>query len=94
MTAMHKGRLFKAARVLAGLTLAELAAKSHLSASEIERLEGQDVWPVGSAMFESALARALQAEGVEVDNEAPGLHLVEIGDEGIPAEALTAENDM
>jgi transcriptional regulator with XRE-family HTH domain len=93
MGAVHKGRLFKAARVLAGLSLAELADKSHLTADAIERLEGQNVWPVGSAALENALARALQAEGVEVDGAAPGLHVVEMTDEGIPAELLTAQND-
>lgn len=90
---MHQGRLFHAARVLAGLTPEDLADRVGLVARDLERLEGQDVWHIGSAGVEDSLRRALLACGVEIDEDASALRLIGGSDEGIPAEALTAEND-
>lgn len=85
--------MFHAARVLAGLTPEDLADRAGLVGRDLERLEALDTWPVGSTGIEHSLRRALLACGVEIDGDAPALRFIGAADEGIPIEALTAEND-
>ena len=70
------GRQIAAARVLAGLGQAELAAAAKISVPTLRRMESSDGPASGYANNADAVRRALEAAGVEFTNgEQPGVRL-------------------
>jgi hypothetical protein len=94
---MVTGHQLQAARVLAGLGVAELSAHASLTPLDLERLEakGADLLPDADKAV-AAVKAALAAAGIHfIDEGGPGvqLRLPTAVDEGMRPEALNAEND-
>ena len=74
---MPNGNMMRAARALAGLKAAELAALAHVDATTISRIENAKQKPVrGQIATIDAITRALKAKGVEIDADAGIVRLV------------------
>lgn len=94
---MVTGHQLQAARVLAGLSVAELSARASLTPLDLERLEavGANDLPE-SDRAATAVQAALGQAGIRfTDQGGRGVLLLPSGpvDEGMRPEALNAEND-
>jgi phosphoserine phosphatase len=99
------GDLLQAARVLTGLSVDDLAARSGVPARVVGRFEdsGEGEVDVGAVAQEdvaalSRLRTTLEQAGVEfLDDGTPGVRLrpgTSGGEEGIPVEEVTTQNDV
>ncbi len=71
----------RAARALLRWSAQELAAKSGIGISTVQRMEGAEGVPPASSRNLEAVQRALEAAGVEFTNgDAPGVRLRKAGD--------------
>ena len=73
--ALPTGNMMRAARALAGLTGAELAALADVDPTTVSRIENAKQKPVrGQVATVDAVTRALRARGVEITDD--GVRLV------------------
>ncbi len=93
---MINGRQLHAARILAGLSAADVAARAGLSADDLIALESADGEPLfpGQGQLERAKQALEEAGIVFIESDGAGVRLRPTWfDEGLRPEELNAEND-